>query len=45
VLGGDAGIRDDGDLRSGKPGEEAVANLLRGFHGAGERRKGKNEND
>ena len=43
VLSGDAGIRDDGDLGTGKPGEEAVANLLRGFHGAGERRRRERE--
>jgi hypothetical protein len=34
VLGGRAGIQDDGDRRIGKPGEQTVANLFRGFHGA-----------
>ena len=34
VLGGGAGIRDQRDLAAGEPGEEAIADLLEGFHQA-----------
>ena len=33
MLRGRAGIGDDGNLRTGKTGEQAIAELVGGFHG------------